>query len=326
MDTPLLSSARALAARSDWRGVCELVNAHASRFGEHPELLVLLAEALLRTGRAAEARRLLTSATPQPAIAAGGATIRRAVNLRGAAHFELGELDAAEEAFGQAAELARNDGDDLLAAQASNNLALIANIHGQHTEALALYRLAIPAYQRLGNGVGLSQSFHNMAITYRDTAQLDAAEEHERRAADYARQVGDDRMVAIALMGRADIQLQRGDASMAEATARHAAECLARVPDPARRADALRLAAAALAAKRDMGAAIRLVDEAVSEARRCGAALIEAECLRARGEMASNAGDVAGARAFGQAALDLFTRLNAARERDLVARWLDALP
>lgn len=324
MMSALRTEARLLASRGSWHEVCALLR-NAARSPD-AEVRVLLGEALLRTGQPMEAREVLTGLVMDFPALGGDPVMRRGVNLCGAAHFEIGELDEAQAAFARAGELARADGDDLLGAQTSNNMALIANIRGHHEEALALYRLALPAYQRLGSAVGLSQSLHNMAITYRDTAALDAADDHEQRAADCARTAGDERMVAIAMVGRAEIQLLRGDIAMAEATARYAASCFERIPDPARQADALRLAGAALSTGGNGSRGLELLNIAVTMARACGAALIEAESLRSRAEANRWLGDLTFARQDGEEARALFSRLKAHREEAAMRGWLEQLP
>jgi tetratricopeptide (TPR) repeat protein len=324
----LASQARQLASRHAWGEVVALLAGNpgdSATVAADLELVCLLGEALLRTGQAREARALLAEALPRFRDFGGNPTIRRARNLCGAAHFELGELDDAQVAFSRAAELAQLDGDDLLVARSSNNLGMIANIRGRYEEALGLYRVALAAYQRVGEAIGYARSLHNIAITYRDTDRLDEADEYEQRAIDGARQAGDESLVAIVMAARADVQLLRGDAPMAEATALHAATLLGQVPDPARRADALRVAGLARARNGDHARAIQRFDEAVEVASNCGAALIEAESRRARGESRRVLGDRALAREDADAALAIFRRLGAVRQEATTARWIEEL-
>ncbi|MEP7345368.1 MAG: tetratricopeptide repeat protein [Gemmatimonadaceae bacterium] len=318
----LVAQARSLRSRGEWAEVCVLLEGETGSVGESLELSLILAEAWMRTGRPAEARRLLRDALLDVEGYDPDSALRSAVNLCGAAHFELGELAEAVSAFERALELSTDAADDLVAARATNNLALIANIHGEHDEALARYRTAIPMYQRLGNPVGLAESFHNMAITYRDLNQLEEADEHELRAIEFARQVENERLVAIALVGRAEVALRRGDASMAEATALRAADDFLDNRDPARRADALRLAGVARMARGRHTGARELVEAAVALAHSCGATLIEAECLRARGELSVVDGDRDAAIADAIAAIELFTQLGAQGERDALEAWV----
>lgn len=322
LDSPLLPQARTLASRGAWAELRLLLEEERDALRASPELSVILAEAWMRSGRPAEARRLLRDMLPQIADYEPNGIRRRAENLCGAAHFELGELTDAAEAFARVLESSTDAADDLLAARATNNLALIANIHGQHDEALARYRTAIPMYQRLGTAVGLAESYHNMAITYRDMDALEEADEHELRSIDFARESENGRLVAIALVGRAEVALRRGDTSMAEATALRAADDFLRADDPARRADALRLAGVARMARREHAGARQLVEAAVAVARESGAVLIEAECLRARAELAAGGGDLRSAIEDGHAAIALFAQLGADKECAALESWL----
>jgi tetratricopeptide (TPR) repeat protein len=325
IDDSLRTRAFTLAEAGAWADVCALLASQDGRTRERAELVTLFAEALLRTGRPREARAWVKETLGLITPRADRASMRRALNLLGAAHFELGELGEAQDAFERAVELAREDGDDLLVARATNNLGAIANIRGQHDTALALYQLTVPAYQRLGSPLGLAECYHNMAITFRDVGQLDRADEYERRAIDFAREAESARLVALARLGRAEVYLRKGDARLAEAGARRAARDFRDVPDPISEADALRLAGVACHALGKLADARAALDAALSLAREHGGALNEAETLRARAELAAATGDRGAARDDASAALEIFTRLNAEEERLTLARWLDSL-
>src|ERR687885_321343 len=211
----LLANARAHAATGEWDTVRWLLTAHAAAAREHPELVTLRGEAELRTGHPREARSWLAETLPVVERSGDRAALRRAINQIGVAEVELGALEDAERTLGRALELGRRDGDDLLVARATNNLGAIANIRGQRGEALALYQLAIPAYQRLGHLVGLAESLHNMAISFRDLGRFEAADECEQRAIDYAREAGNEALLALANLGRAELALRRCDGGLA---------------------------------------------------------------------------------------------------------------
>ena len=307
-------TARARAAAGAWAEVRELLYREAAAARAHAELTVLQGEALLRTGHTREARAWLADGLPRLERAGDRAALRRGLNLAGAAAFELGELAEAEALFGRALELARSDGDDLLSAQAMNNLGAIANMRGQRDAALALYQLAIPAYQRLGHPLGLAQSWHNTAITYRHLRQLERADECELRAMEFARDASSAGLMAMAQVGRAELCLERGDAPMAAAQAKRAAREFAALPDPLREADALRLAGTAALAMDDLPGARESVDRAVALAEAHGSALIAAESLKARAEVARRAGRLEDARRDARAAAEIFKRLGMAGE------------
>jgi tetratricopeptide (TPR) repeat protein len=318
----LLTSARAHAATGKWDLVRRLLRTEAAVARLHPELVTLRGEAELRTGNPRDAHSWLREMLPLVEKSGDRAALRRAVNQIGVAEVELGALDDAEGTLGWALELGRRDGDDLLVARATNNLGAIANIRGQRGEALALYQLAIPAYQRLGHLIGLAESLHNMAISFRDLGQLEAADECERRAVDYAREAGAGPLLALAGLGRAELALRTGQAGMAEAAARRAAGQFAGMPDQIREADALRVVGAAAAAQGKTEAASDAIDRALTLARAFGSSLIEAEALHVRATLKRSSGDDEGARADAQSALAIYDRLGATVARESLAEWL----
>lgn len=327
------AQAQRFASAGAWTDAGALLLVHAARIRAHPETAALLAESLVRTGRAREARDWLAGVMPAIEASEDRASLRRATVLNGAAHFALGELDVARRGFNDAMELARADGDDALVARAMSNLGAIANIEGDRSGALALYHLAISAHQRLGNTRGLAECFHNMAITLRDLGRLQEADELEQRCVEFARDAGQPLLVSIARLGRAELALRRGDASFAEATARRAATEFAAAGEPVREGEAQRLAGVACTLNGKYREARVLLDFAVERARQHGAVLHEAEALRSRAELHAAAYDprstLDGRRAAlddARAALGLFGQLRATDESAALLRWIEALP
>jgi tetratricopeptide (TPR) repeat protein len=318
----LLSNARAQAATGAWDVVRRMLRSEEAASREHPELVTLRGEAELRTGNPRDARSWLSEMLPTVEKSGDRAALRRAVNQIGVAAAELGALDEAERTLAWALELGRRDGDDLLVARATNNLGTIANMRGQRGEALALYQLAVPAYQRLGHLIGLAESLHNMAISLRDLGQLDAADECERRAIDHAREAGGGPLLALAHVGRAELALRRGDGSLAEAAARRAAEQFAALPDQIREADAWRVVGAAAVAQGKADTAAAAIERALALARAFGSSLIEAEGLYVRATLHRALGDEVAARADAEAAMEIYGRLGATVAGEAVAEWL----
>ncbi len=320
----LLTECRALAAAGAWNELCDVA---ASRLGETslaPSLVTLYAEALLRTGEPRAAHRWLDDREAFLLLSGDRAAIRRAANFAGAASFEQSDLHNAALAFHRALDLGHIDGDDLLIARATNNLAVIATIRGRHDEALGLYAMAMPTYQRLGNVNGLAESYHNMAIALRKLRRLEQADEHEQRAADFARQVKNEHLVALTLVGRAEISLLRGDAALAEATAFRAAQDLAAVNDPSRQADAIRLCGTARFALGKLIEACEALNSAVQLAVTCGNALIEAESRWARAQVEVASGQAEAALDDGERAAAIFRELDAPTELATITAWLAA--
>ncbi len=319
---PLLSTARALRDRGAWAELRALAGAGQV---ESAELTVIRAEADLRTGEFRSARDRLMALAPTLERAGDSRLHRRAVNMLGAAHFELGDLALAEEMFGLALDLASQGLDDLMVARASNNLGMIDNIRGAHDEALARYRLAIPAYQRLGSPAGLAETYHNMAITSRDLGDLEQAERYERRAIEFSREAESPRLLAMAHVGRAELGLLRGEPAVADAGARLGATQYEAIPDPVGVADALRIAGSARTLLQDPVGARAALDQAVMLAVQHGSALIEAEARQARARLLASYAGGESPLADAHSAIRLFEQLGATRQKEETERWLEGL-
>jgi tetratricopeptide (TPR) repeat protein len=314
----------ALASAGAWSELCALLPSDGAA-GASLELANLRGEALLRTGRPLEAREWLTAMVPIVERRGDPAALRQAMNLLGAANFETGDLVESERAFERALELGRRAADDLLVARATNNLGAIANVRGDRERALAMYALAATACQRLGQPRGLAAAYHNMGITFRHLGLLERADEHERRAIEYALDANNAPLLRLARIGRAEISLMSGDARLAEATALRVIKELDVRSDPIQRANALRVVGGARLALGDTAGAARALDEALLLARGQGAALVEAEVLETRAELYVREGNRTEAREVAVAAIRIFEQLEARADRARLERWLARL-
>jgi tetratricopeptide (TPR) repeat protein len=312
----LLVTARERADAGAWRDVATLLAPRIDTGCGLTEDVVLFAEAILYLGEEKRARALLQSALSDRPAMPNSVLNRRAVNMLGVASFALGDLDEAVSALNSALELATRDDDPWLLAKATNNLGAIANLQGRYEDALWHYRLALPTLQRVGDRRRLAHAYHNIGITLRDTAALEESDEHERRAIEYAVESGDLRLAAMGRVGRAELALRRGDAELAETTARLAQEEFAQLGDPQNEADAFRLVGAACSAQRRHAEAHDAFTHALAIARAKGHALNEAETLRDRAALHLAEGDAASARQDARTAIAIFDRLGATRERD----------
>ena len=320
-----LDAARADASRGQWSMARDRLARVQDSFGDRPDAQVLFAEALIWTGDPAGAVHWLLRALPLVARHDDRGRLRRSHLLAGAAGFQLGELDEAITHFDRAFELARADGDDLVAAQATNNLGAIADLRGERLDALSRYRAAVPAYQRLGHVRGLAETVHNMAITYREQGDLVKAEELELDAVRYAQEAGDARLAALAHLERAVIRLRLHDEAFAIALAEMAAREFQRLGLGANEADAFRVQALARHQNGDSTRALRDLDHAIELISKSPSRFIEAECHRDRAAILASVGDRARARQDARIALDYFQRLGANRESESVRALLRTL-
>lgn len=321
----VLALARTAAANGAWGDVRATLEGDAAGTARDGARAVLLADACLWTGDPRSASRWLERAVPLLIASGDRPATRRSVNMQGAAAFALGALDEASDRFAQALSMALSDDDALLTARATNNLGLIEALRGNAEQSIVAYQRAIMTYQRLGNPRGLAESWHNIAISLRTRGELDAAEDAERRTIEFANEAGNSRLATMAMVGRAEISLRRGDFAWARATAMRAAAVFATLPDFLLQADALRVLADAadrMALSTDADDAIAV---ALQLARTHAHRTQEAQALQTQAQMMLRRGETDAARTIGAEAREAFSELGSVTAAEEMAEFLARL-
>jgi len=290
-----------------------------------PKLAYLAAEARVYSGHVDRALNLALAAEAEFRRCHDTVNLLAALNLAGVIQFELGDLDGAEERFSELLELARERDNQEMSARATNNLGAIASLRGDDQKALSLFRLSIPAYQKVGFQIGLAQTDHNLGIAHRDLGRWHEAERHYENALRRARQLGDERLAAMARVGQAEVSHRRGDQEYAAAEARHALEAFVAIGDDLGRCDALKLLGSIALARTDYEEANRYLASALELARQCANPLLEAEVLEERAELHERTGRSALAHADAEVAAAIYRRLGAAKRQQLALERLRTL-
>jgi len=316
----LRANAAAHAASSEWIVLRHLLTQHEAIAAADAQLATLRAEAELRTGRPREAHQWIARVLSTIEQSGDRHSRRRALNLRAVAALELGELEEAQQTFVAVLELAYNDGDELLTARVLNNLGALADMRDRLDDAVTAYEQAIPAYQRLGDARGLAETHHNLAMSFRHHGQTREAEDHERQAIGYAREARHTTLESLARLGMAELKLAAGDAPLAEAMARHAADRFVTCGDGLREADAFRVVAAACLAQHKLGAADDALRHACQLAVARGARLLEAELRQLASELYLAVGRTDVAREAADQAAQLFEQVGSAAKATAARR------
>jgi len=285
---------RSLAAEGEWKRLFDTLDGlERSSVAADSALAYRFGEALYHTGRMPE---LAAFAQEYEEAARGAADPRetmRALNLGGIAAFELGDTGGARRSFDTLMELAEGEGDEEMLARAANNLGAIANLRGRRHEALAYYSLAIPLYQKLDQTRGLAQTHHNLGLSYRDLGRPHDSVEAYSRAISLAESISYALLVAMSTVGRAEIELRRGDVEFGRRLVDRGLAISREIPDPISEAEALRVRGLVHAAEgasdtqahADLAAALYLARETENR-------LLEAEIERDMGRQALSRGEL----------------------------------
>jgi tetratricopeptide (TPR) repeat protein len=179
------------------------------------DLQLMAATAATRLGDLGQGAGLAETALDRFRARADDDGRMRALNLLGVIEFERGNLERSKLCFTDALGLARALKDTLMAARASNNLASIADLQGDAPAALTLYRSSLVSYQRMGDRRGAAEAYHNLGIVFRQMGEWADAESAADQAIRYAEALVERALLAIAVMGRVEIGIQRGELDLA---------------------------------------------------------------------------------------------------------------
>jgi tetratricopeptide (TPR) repeat protein len=235
----------------------------------------------------------------------------RALNVCGAIALERGGIDQATLFFTRAQEEAMQDNDMATLGRCANNLGIIANMQGDYPRAVGAYTRAIAAYQAARYDRGIAESQHNLGITYREQGHLDLAMQAADAAVREAGRLGDQRLTAQALSGRAEIRVMRGESGLAVLEAERALAVHRELKDAIRETEDLRILALALGVAGKTQDAEDTLHEVIDRATQHARPLLVASAQRDLAYLLAREGDVAAAKRMARAARATFHTLGA---------------
>jgi tetratricopeptide (TPR) repeat protein len=270
---------RALLSSGRFRDLLERYRElEASPAGRRPEVQLLAATAATRLGELATGASLANQALLQFRSRGDRDGSMRSLNLLGAIHWERGEMVEAEDRFAEALHFARQVGDSLMLARSCNNLASVAHLQGRSGDAAGLFRGALLAYQRLGDRRGTAETYHNLGLAYGQAGEWRQAEDAAADAVRHAEVVGEPRLLALALAGRAELCLERDDPALAQRELERAGRFAAEAADEVGGAEVDRVRALAALHQANWPLALQHADEARRVALKYDSVLLAAEC------------------------------------------------
>ena len=161
---------------------------------------------------------------------------------------ELGEFEAAEDAFAKALELARELGDPVRVGTTLSNLGNLAQFRGDFPEARRLITAAVDSYAGTGSERNRAIATSNLGIVEFRDGDLAEADRVFRAALALAREIHERREEAAALRWLARVQLDLGAVDEARALLEDSIPATDEVGDRHGIADSLEIAAAVAAA------------------------------------------------------------------------------
>jgi putative nucleotidyltransferase with HDIG domain len=170
------------------------------------------AEALRRLGvshhrrnEPALARELCTRSFDVATALANDRLAAEALNALAGFDMETGALERAGEIYARA--LALGGMSEEVRGRIEQNLGILANIKGDHADALLHYERALEACRRAGDERGSAYAYHNLGMVSADQQQWDRAEEYFEKSLHLADVLHDLRLRGLCLLNRAEVEL-----------------------------------------------------------------------------------------------------------------------
>lgn len=245
----------------------------------------------------------------------------RALNTCGAIALERGGIHEATHFFARAQEEALQDSDLVTLGRCANNLGIIANLQGDHGRAVGAFTRALAAYQQVQYGRGVAESNHNLGIAYRELGKLEQAVQAADTAIRAADRLGDRRLKAQGLAGRAEIRLARGEPELARREAERALAMHRELQDPVLESEDLRILGGALGGLGQMEEAESQLRDVIARATAHSRPLLVAVTQRDLAQLLARFARHDEARELARTARATFERLGADHE----VKKLDAL-
>src|SRR5438093_1130496 len=298
-----LHAAQALADAGDYAELITYLGGRTQdELEQSPMLALLCGIGHSRLGRLDVGRQWAMVALSRARVLGDRTLEVRGLNVCGAIALERGGIGEATHFFTRAQEEAMQDHDMAAIGRCANNLGIIANMEGDYGRAVGAYSRAIGAYQKAGYDRGIVESHHNLGIAYREQGNFDNAMEAADGAVREAEWLGDRRLKAQALAGRAEIQIGRGEPELAIREAERALAVHRELQDPVGETEDQRILAVALGnagRTQDADVLLRDVIHRAAEHRR---PLLVAMAQRDLAQLLARRGDVAAATETAQTA------------------------
>jgi tetratricopeptide (TPR) repeat protein len=278
---------------------------------QSPMLALLYGIGHSRLGRLEEGQKWAVLAMSRARVLGDRTLEVRGLNVCGAIALERGGIGEATSFFTRAQDEAMQNNDMATVGRCANNLGIIASMQGDYGQAVGAYTRAIAAYQKARCERGIVESEHNLAITFREQGHLDDAMQAADAAVREAERLGDRRLKAQALAGRAEIQLVRGEPDLAIREAESALALHRELQDAVLETEDQRILAVALGIIGKVYVAEDMLREVIDRATEHGRPLLVATAQRDLAQLLAREGKVVAAREVAETARAGFDRLGA---------------
>jgi putative nucleotidyltransferase with HDIG domain len=232
-----------------------------------------------------------------------------ALNVLAGFAFESGAMEEARARYQEALDLA--GADPSLRGRIEQNLGILANIKGDHADAMAHYQRSLEGFDASADQKGRAIAHHNLGMVSADRRQWEEADQHFRRSLEITRQVGDVHLEGLCLLNHSEVHVARQRFEEARTNAEQALAIFERLGARLDKADAYKVLGVVFRETGRYTLAESRLQAAIEQAVSTGSVLSEAEASRELARLYQTTGRNQEALQLLNAAHRLFSRLDA---------------
>ena len=232
-----------------------------------------------------------------------------ALNVLAGFAFESGAMDEARDRYQKALDL--GGADPSLRGRIEQNLGILANIQGDHADAMAHYRRSLEGFEASADQKGRAIAHHNLGMVSADSRLWEEADLHFRRSLEITREVGDVHLEGLCLLNHSEVHVARQRFDEARTNAEQALEIFDRLGARLDKADAYKVLGVVFRETGRFTLAESRLQSAIEQAVGTGSVLSEAEASRELARLYQTTGRNQEALQLLNAAHRLFSRLDA---------------
>jgi putative nucleotidyltransferase with HDIG domain len=232
-----------------------------------------------------------------------------ALNVLAGFAFESGAMEEARTRYQEALEL--GGADPGLRGRIEQNLGILANIQGDHVEAMAHYQRSLEGFDASADQKGRAIAHHNLGMVSADRRLWEEADQHFRQSLEITRAVGDVHLEGLCLLNHSEVHVARQRFEEARTNAEQALAIFDRLGARLDKADAYKVLGVVFRETGRFTLAESRLQAAIEQAVSTGSVLSEAEASRELARLYQTTGRNQEALQLLNAAHRLFARLDA---------------
>jgi putative nucleotidyltransferase with HDIG domain len=232
-----------------------------------------------------------------------------ALNVLAGFAFESGAMGEARSRYLEALSLGGSS--PALRGRIEQNLGILCNIQGDHGQALAHYRRSLDAFESSGDAKGRAIAYHNLGMISADRRLWEDADQYFRRSLEITRSVGDVHLEGLCLLNHSEVHVAQRRYDEARTNAEAALGIFDQLGARLDKADAYKVLGMVYRETGRLQLAESRFNAAVRQAVSTGSVLSEAEASRELAKLYQTMGRNQEALQLLNTAHRLFTRLDA---------------